>query len=74
MAKRLVKSSEIGIVLQPTGGRPPVTLKQASPSVTVDGPVGELVLFVYGRQATSEVDLTGDEASVEAVRTASFGI
>jgi uncharacterized protein (TIGR03085 family) len=74
MGKRLVKSSEVGIVLQPTGGRAPITLKEASPSVTVAGPVGELVMFVYGRQAKSDVDLAGDDAAVEAVRTASFGV
>jgi len=74
MAKRLVKSSQVGIVLQPTGGRPPITLKEASPSVTVAGPVGELVLFAYGRQDESNVDIAGDDESVEAVRTASFGV
>jgi uncharacterized protein (TIGR03085 family) len=74
MAKRLVRSSEVGIVLQPTGGRPPVTLKEASPSVTAAGPVGELVMFVYGRQNKSNVDVAGDDDAVEAVRTASFGV
>ena len=74
MAKRLVASSPVGIVLQPDDGRAPVTAKDASPSVTVEGPVGELVLFAYGRQQVSDVELTGDDGAIEAVRSESFGV
>ncbi len=74
MAKRLVKSSPVGIVLAPDDGRPTIVAKQAEPSVTVSGPVGELVMFVYGRQAHSRVEITGDDASITAVQSASFGI
>ena len=74
MAKRLVKSSSVGIVLAPDDGQATIVAKQAEPSVTVSGSVGELVLFVYGRQAHSRVELAGDDASVAAVTDASFGI
>ncbi len=74
MAKRLVKGSSIGIVLEPNDGHEPIVAKRAEPSVTVRGPVGELVMFVYGRQAQSRVELSGDDASVAAVNSASFGI
>ncbi len=74
MGKRMVKSSPAGIVLEPDDGRQPIIAKQAEPSVTVRGPVGELVLFVYGRQAHSQVELFGDDESVAAVNEASFGI
>lgn len=74
MAKRLVASSPVGIVLEPADGRDPVIAKEAEPSVTVRGPVGELVLFVFGRQTRSAVEVTGDDASVEAVMQAKFGI
>ncbi len=75
MAKRLVRSSEVGIVLAPTEPEhDPITAKSATPSVTVTGPVGELVLFVFGRQQVSDVELSGDEAAVEAVRSGNFGI
>jgi len=74
MAKRLVKGSSVGIVLEPDGGHGPIIAKQAEPSVTVRGPVGELVMFVYGRQALSKVELFGDDESVAAVNTAEFGI
>jgi uncharacterized protein (TIGR03085 family) len=74
MAKRLVKNSPVGIVLEPTDGHEPIVAKQAEPSVTVRGPVGELVMFVYGRQAHSKVDGLGDDDSVAAVNATAFGI
>ena len=74
MAKRLVKSSPVGIVLEPDDDHEPIIAKQADPSVVVRGPVGELVMFVYGRQAHSSVEVSGDDDSVAAVNAASFGI
>jgi uncharacterized protein (TIGR03085 family) len=74
MAKRLVKSSPVGITLEPTDGSDPITAKQAEPSVTVRGEVGELVLFAFGRQAHSRVEIIGDDDSIAAVSNASFGI
>ena len=74
MAKRLVKSSPVGITFEPTDGSSPVTAKEAEPSVTVRGAVGELVLFAYGRQSHSRVEISGDDDSIAAVSNASFGI
>jgi uncharacterized protein (TIGR03085 family) len=74
MAKRLVKRSPVGIVLEPDDDHEPIVARQAEPSVTVRGPVGELVMFVYGRQAHSSVEVLGDDDSVAAVNAASFGI
>jgi uncharacterized protein (TIGR03085 family) len=74
MSKRLVKNSPVGIVLEPDDDHGPIVAKQADPSVTVRGPIGELVMFVYGRQTHSRVELFGDDASIEAVNAASFGI
>lgn len=73
-AKLLVRKSPVGIVLVPTDGGATVTAKQAEPSVTVSGPVGELVLWTFGRQAHSVVGYVGDDAAIESVRTASFGL
>lgn len=73
MAKRMVRSSPVGIVLEPTGGEP-IVAKSADPSVTVFGDVGELVLFTFGRQAHSSVEMVGDHAAVATVTNASFGI
>ena len=74
MGKRLVSSSPVGIVVEPSDDHEPIVLKQAEPSVTVRGPVGELVLFVFGRQAHSAVEVFGDDASIATVNAAQFGI
>lgn len=42
-------------------------------AVVVTGPVGELALFVYGRQDVADVDLEGPDDAVAAVRNASLG-
>lgn len=43
--------------------------------VHVAGPPVELLLFLYGRQAIADVEVTGtDPAAVERARTAAFGI
>ena len=74
MGKRLVSSSPVGIVVEPSDDHEPIVLKDAEPSVTVRGPVGELILFVFGRQARSAVEVFGDDASVATVNAAQFGI
>lgn len=74
MAKRLVSKAQFGIVLEPDDGHEPVVAKDAEPSVTVRGPVGELVMFVFGRQAHSRVELFGDDTTIAAANDASFGI
>ena len=74
MAKRLVKGASVGIVLEPDDGHAPIVAKQAEPSVTARGPVGELVMFVYGRQAHSKLEMFGDDESVAAANAAKFGI
>lgn len=74
MARLLARKAPSGLVLEPTDGRDPIVAKKGEPVVTVRGPVGELVLFIYGRQEQARVDLDGEPASVEAMRTAKFGI
>jgi uncharacterized protein (TIGR03085 family) len=74
MARRLVSSSPVGITLEPADGGEPIVAKSAEPAVVVRGDVGELVLFVFGRQAHTRVDLSGDVGAVQAARDASFGI
>jgi uncharacterized protein (TIGR03085 family) len=69
----LVRKAPSGLVLEPTDGRDPIVAKKGDPAVTVRGPVGELVLFVYGRQDHSRVDFDGDAALIDALRTAQFG-
>ncbi len=73
MAKPLTRRAPVGITLAPEDGEP-IVAKDGEPMVTVRGPVGELLLFVFGRQAHARVALEGDEAAIERVRNASFGL
>lgn len=76
MVKALARSSKVGIVLEPTDTTDTNTVvaKQGDPSVTIRGPIGELVLYMYGRKEQAEVELEGDAEAVEAVTAAEFGV
>ncbi len=50
------------------------TIGKGDAEVTLTGAPGELVLELYGRQGHAQVTYDGPEASVAAVRGASFGI
>lgn len=72
-AKLMARKSPCGLVLAtPDGDR--FVAKKGEPLVTVTGPVGELILFVYGRQTRARVTVQGPDELVEAVRAASFGV
>lgn len=73
MVRLLARSAPSGLVLEPTDGHAPIIAKKGAPAVTVRGAMGELTLFVYGRQDHARVDLDGEPASVEAIRSTSFG-
>lgn len=69
----LARSAPCGLVLHPTGEQP-IVAKKGEPAVTVSGDIGEIVLFMYGRQDHAHVDLAGPAELVEALRTTSFGV
>jgi uncharacterized protein (TIGR03085 family) len=73
-AKILLRKAPCGVMLEPTDGRPAVVGKDGDPSVTVRGPVGELLLWVFGRQAHAMVEYHGADADVELLKTAKFGL
>ena len=73
-AKLFARKAPAGITLEPDGGRAHVVANDAEPMVTVRGPVGELVLWIFGRQAHALVTYDGPDDAVEALRTASFGL
>ncbi len=72
-AKMLTRSAPTGVTLAPDG-RDPVVAHAGEPMVTVSGPIGELVLFVYGRQDHARVELDGPDDAVTELRSAQFGI
>lgn len=73
MSRLALRKAPAGVTLRTPGGRTAVA-NSSVPRVAVRGPVGELALFVYGRQDAAQVELLGDEADVAAVMSASFGI
>jgi len=72
-AKMMARKAPAGIALAPTG-RASIVASKGEPMVEVSGPVGELVLWLHGRQAQSLVDYEGPEAAIDKLRTATFGI
>lgn len=73
MARLLVRRWPAGLVLAAPGDRR-IVARKGSPEVTVHGPVGELVLFVYGRQRHARVEIVAPDDLAEQLRTARFGL
>lgn len=74
IAKLYARKAPAGITLTPDDGRTPIVANDSDPMVTVTGPVGELVLFINGRQDHAIVELDGPDEAVDALRAARFGI
>jgi uncharacterized protein (TIGR03085 family) len=78
MARLLARQSPTGLVAHPTDRcdppLTPITVKEAAPTVTVSGSIGELVLFLYGRADHAEVRFDGPDDAVDAVRATKFGV
>lgn len=75
-APLLARRVPLGVLLRPAG-RPELAARTAEDghgTVSVTGELGELVLFLYGRQAHSVVEVAGEPGDVEAVRSAAFGV
>lgn len=74
-AKLLGRKSPCGLVLDVTDGPATrIVAKKGDPSVTVRGPVAEIVLFLYGRQSQAKVEFDGPADLVTAIRNAKFGV
>lgn len=68
--KFFVRRSPVGVVVAPTDGPAAGTqlrIKDGERSVTLRGPVGEIVLAIYGR-ATQGLEIEGPDADVAAFR------
>ncbi|MCP9208357.1 TIGR03085 family metal-binding protein [Streptomyces cucumeris] len=72
-ARMFGRKSPVGLVLRRPDGRTAVA-HRGTPVATVTGEPGELALFLYGRQGAARVELDGDKAAVETVRSAPLGI
>jgi uncharacterized protein (TIGR03085 family) len=52
----------------------PISAGRGGPRVVLSGQPGELLLFLFGRQAHAHVELIGSETITARMRTARFGI
>ncbi|GAA4354348.1 TIGR03085 family metal-binding protein [Angustibacter luteus] len=70
--KLALRSCDVGVELvAPAHGR--ATGKRGHPSVRVEGPPAELLLFVFGRRDVAQVDLDGPNDAIERLRASSSG-
>lgn len=70
--KLFLRKAPVGVTLSAPGyGEAAVSRK--TPAVTVAGGPGELVLWMFGRQAAAEVAYTGDELSIERLKQTKLG-
>ncbi len=67
--KSLTRSVNVGIDVANTRGQTK-TIRSGTGHVTLSGPTGELMLYLFGRPV--EVELTGDDISVAIIKRAEF--
>ena len=51
-----------------------VMVRPGSPTARLSGPPGELLLYLFGRQAAAQVEVSGPPEAVAAVRRTHFGM
>lgn len=77
MARLLARKAPSGLTLvvsDAAGGPVSIVARGGSPVVTATGTAGEVVMFVYGRQAHATVELDGPADAVAALRSAELGV
>jgi hypothetical protein len=59
-----------------SSGRGPArpSARRGEPTARIAGPPGEMLLYLFGRQQAAQVEVSGPDAAVQAVRSARFGM
>jgi uncharacterized protein (TIGR03085 family) len=65
---------EVGLEIRWSGTDERMTVRDAEPQARLSGPPGELLLYVFGRQAAARVEVTGPAQAVATVRRTHFGM
>jgi uncharacterized protein (TIGR03085 family) len=63
-----------GLEIQWAGTDERVRVRPGEPTARLSGPPGELLLYVFGRQAAAQVEVSGPPEAVAAVRSTHFGM
>jgi uncharacterized protein (TIGR03085 family) len=64
----------VGLEISWAGVDQRMTVRKATPSALLSGRPGELLLYVFGRQAAARVEVTGAAEAVAAVHRTHFGL
>ncbi len=64
----------VGLELEWAGTDERVRARRGDPTARLIGPPGELLLYLFGRQAAAQVEVAGVPAATSAVRETSFGM
>ncbi|MEO6996714.1 MAG: TIGR03085 family metal-binding protein [Terracoccus sp.] len=74
-SKLMLRKAPTGVVLIANGlGRHAAKAPGSGGTVVVRGPVGELLLFAFGRERVAKVTFEGNDDDVAALRAADFGV
>ncbi len=65
---------QVGLEIGWAGTDERITVRTGGPIVRLTGPPGELLLFVFGRQAVARVEMAGPAEAVAAVQRTHFGM
>jgi uncharacterized protein (TIGR03085 family) len=65
---------EVGLEIEWAATDEWITVRRAEPTARLSGPPGELLLYVFGRQAAARVELTGPAEAIATVRRTRFGM
>lgn len=63
-----------GLEIEWAGTDDTITARAVEPTARLSGPPGELLLYLFGRQAAAQVDVSGPPTAVEAVQRTHFGM
>ena len=64
----------VGLEIEWAGTDERVTVRRGEPTARLSGPPGELLLYVFGRQAAAHVEVSGPPEAIAAVRRTHFGM
>jgi len=64
----------VGLAISWAGTEERLTVRAAEPTVLLSGRPGELLLYIFGRQAVAHIDVTGPPQAVATVRRTHFGM
>ena len=63
-----------GLEIEWAGTSERVTVRPGEPTARISGPPGEILLYVFGREAAAQIEVSGPPQAVAAVRRTHFGM